>query len=268
MMNGDDAGALTANQRAVAIIEPMAEGDPQNATLQLDRAGGYRAVGTDLVLTGRYAEGEVMLRRAIQIFDEVLAHSPSDPQALHYMGLSEIFLAEALARTGETLPSLESYEKGIAGLEHMGNDDPDMRSEAATGHVRLGIALAKLGRMQEAAASYRKALALAEPPAAAKPPNTLALYAIADAYFALGETSRMAAANSPAASARYKQAWTEAREWYSKSAIAWSKVPNPGFVTPSGFPCGNPKMVAQAIAQADAALAKLRLSSSGSGSTR
>jgi serine/threonine protein kinase/tetratricopeptide (TPR) repeat protein len=266
MMNGDTTGALAAYQREVAIIETMAKADPQNATLQLDLAGGYRVVGMSLVIVGRYTEGEVMLRRSIQIYEEVLVHDPADQQAPHYLGISEIFLGEALARTGKTEAALESYQKGIARLGRAGKDDPDMRSEAATGHVRLGKALAKLGRMQEAATSYGQALAIGEPLAAAKPPNTLALYAIADAYFAMGEMSRMAAANSPAGSARYKQAWTEAREWYSKSADAWHKVPNPGAVTPSGFPCGNPKMVAQAIAQSDSALARLRSSSSPNGS--
>lgn len=156
---------------------------------------------------------------------------------------------------------MESYQKGIARLSRPGEDDPDNRSEAATGQVRLGKALTSLGRVQEAAASYRKALTMAEPLAAAKPPNTLALYAIADAYFSVGELSRMAAAKSPAASARYKQSWTEARAWYSKSADAWNKIPNPGAVTPSGFPCGSPKMAAQAIADSDAALGKVQSSS-------
>jgi serine/threonine protein kinase len=264
MMNGDTAGALAATQRAVAIIEPMSEADPQNATLQLDRAGGYRAVGTDFVLMGRFAEGEVTLRRAIQIFENVLVHNPADLQAPHFMGIAEICLGEALAKTGKTQAALESYQKGIARLSRPGNDDPDNRSDAATGQVRLGKALTSLGRMQEAATSYRKALAIAEPLAAGKPPNTLALYAIADAYFAMGEVSRMAAAKLPAASAPYKQSWTEAREWYRKSADAWNMVPNPGTVTPSGFPCGSPKMAAQAIADSDAALAKLRSSSSAS----
>jgi len=268
MMNGDLAGALAATQRAVAIIDPMSDADPQNATLQLDRAGGYRAVGTDFVLMGRFAEGEVTLRRAIQIFENVLVHNPADLQAPHFMGIAEICLGEALAKTGKTQAALESYQKGIARLSRPGNDDPDNRSDAATGQVRLGKALTSLGRMQEAATSYRKALAIAEPLAAAKPPNTLALYAVAEAYFAMGEVSRMVAAKSSAASARYKQSWTEAREWYSKSADAWNKIPNPGAVTPSGFPCGSPKVVAQAIADSDAALAKLRSSSSANGVPR
>jgi len=106
-------------------------------------------------------------------------------------------------------------------------------------------------------------LAIAEPLASAKPPNTPALYAIADAYFGLGELSRLSVANFPAAN-KYRERWAEALDWYSKSAHAWSAIPNPGAVTPSGLPCGNPKLVAQAIAQSKTALAHLRLSPSPS----
>ena len=260
MMNGDIAGALAATQRAVAIIDPLAKADPQNATLQLDRAGGYRAVGMDLVLIGRYAEGEVMLRHGIQVFEEVLAKNPADQQAPHYIGISEICVAEAEAATGKEQAALESYRKSIARLDSLGQGDPDIQSEAATGYVRLGRTLAKLGRRDEASASYRKALAIAEPLASAKPPNTPSLYAIADAYFGMGELSRMDAANFPEASGEYREKWTEARDWYSKSTDAWNRIPNPGAVTPSGLPCGNPKAVAQAIAQSKTVLAQQRLS--------
>jgi tetratricopeptide (TPR) repeat protein len=269
MVNGDIPASLAANQRALAIIDPLAKADPQNATLQLDRGGGYRVIGMDLVILGKYDEAEVMLHRGIQVFEEVLAKNPTDQQAPHYIGIGEISVAEAEAATGKMQAALESYRKGIDRLGSLGEGDPDIQSEAATGCVRLGRSLAKLGRRDEASASYRKGLAIAEPLASAKPPNTRALYAIADAYFGMGELARMGAANFPAASGEYRERWTEARDWYSKSAHAWSAIPNPGAVTPSGLPCGNPKAVAQAIAESKAALAHVSLPpSSRSGAQR
>jgi hypothetical protein len=118
----------------------------------------------------------------------------------------------------------------------------------------------KLGRTPEAAEAYRKALAIAEPLAAAKPPNTRALYAVADAYFETGELARMAAGNFPVASVEYRKRWTEALDWYSKSAAAWNEIPNPGAVTPSNLPCGNSPEVTRAIARSNAALAKMGVS--------
>ena len=264
MVNGDTPASLAANQRALAIIDPLAQADPQNATLQLDRGGGYRVIGMDLLILGRYDEAQVMLHRAIQILEEVLAKNPADQQAPRYIGISEICVAEAEAATGKVQAALESYRKAIVRLDSLGQGDPDIQSEAATAYVRLGRTLAKLGRRDEASASYRKALAIAEPLASAKPPSTPALYAIADAYFGMGELSRMGAANFPAASGEYRERWDEARDWYSKSAHAWSSIPNPGAVTPSGLPCGNSKLVAQAVAQSKTVLAQPRLSPSSS----
>jgi tetratricopeptide (TPR) repeat protein len=269
-MNGDAAGALVANRRAFAIIEPMVSADPQNATLQLDHAGAHAALGIDLVMLGRYAEAEEMLRKAIQLYQEVLARNHGDLQAPHFTGTSEIWLGEAFSEEGKMQEALDNYQKSIANLDaphldapHLDapqNDDPDMRTEVSIGYVRLGKALTKLGRTEEALASYRKALAIAEPLASAKSPSTPALYAIADAYFGLGELSRIGAANFPAESSKYRERWTEARDWYSKSTDAWNKIPSPGAVTPSGLPCGNPKAVVQATAQSKTVLAHLRLS--------
>ncbi|HEY4842105.1 MAG TPA: protein kinase [Terriglobales bacterium] len=256
-MNGDATGALAAHERALAIIEPMAGADPQNATLQLDHAGAYSSIGTDLAMIGRYADGQAAQRRAIQIYEEVLARNHSDQAAPHYIGTDEICLGEALAKTGKTQEALETYRKGIARLDSQGDDDPDIRSEAATGYVRLGRVLAKLGRTQEAADEYRKALAIAEPLAGAKPPNLRALYAVADADFGMGELSTMAAANLSATSVGRRQRWAEGHDWYSKSAAAWGKIPNPGAVTPSGLPCGSLAEVIRAIARCNAVLAKL-----------
>ena len=255
-IDGDDAGALAANQRAFTILHAMAQADPQNATLQLDDAGGNAGIGIDLVILGREAEGEARLRKAIQLYQEILAHNRTDQQAPHYIGTSEIWLGEGLAKGGNLQAAVDSYQKAIANLDAP-NDDPDMRAEAAIAHTRLGQALARLGRAEEATAAYRKALAIAEPLAKAKPPNTQALYAIADAYFDMGELSRMEAAKIPPGSARSNQQWTEARDWYSKSADAWNKIPNPAALTPGALPCGNPKAVAQAIAQSDAVLEHL-----------
>jgi non-specific serine/threonine protein kinase/serine/threonine-protein kinase len=269
MVSGDTAAALSADRRALAIIEPLAKADPENATLQLDHAGGYRVIGMDLVNLGNYREAQVMLHRAIQILEEVFARNPADLQAPRYIGISEIYVAEAEAATGKAQAALESYRRGIARLESPGQGDPDIQSEAATGYVRLGRALAKLGRRDQASASYRKALAIAEPLASAKPPSTPALYAIADAFFGMGELSSTGAANFPAASGEYRQRWIEALDWYRKSELAWSAIPNPGAVTPSGLPCGNPKAVAQAIAESKTALAHVSLPpSSRSGAQR
>jgi eukaryotic-like serine/threonine-protein kinase len=252
LMNGDPAGALKAHQRSLAVIDPMATADPQNATLQLDSAGARLAIGEDLLSANRYAEAEAMFHRAIQIQDEVLARNRADQQVPQYRGYTEIWLGETLAGTGKTEAALESYQRGIHDLESFVAPAPDLRSDAATAHVRLGTAFAKLARWQDAEAAYRKALAIAQPLAAEVQPNVRAWYAIADACFGMGELSSTAAARLAGPSSIER--WREAREWYSKSAEAWAKIPNPGAVTPSSLPCSHPSQATRAIADCDRAL--------------
>jgi serine/threonine protein kinase/tetratricopeptide (TPR) repeat protein len=249
LMNGDPAGALEAHQRSLVVVESMAAADPQNATLQLDTAGARLAIGEDLLFADRYAEAEAMFRRAIQIQDEVLARNRADQQVPQYRGYTEIWLGESLVRTQKNEAALESYQQGIRDLESFVAPAPDIRSDAATGYVRLGTALAKLARSQEAEAAYRKALAIAQPLAAAAPPNMRAWYAIADACFGMGELSRTAAARLSGSSSMMR--WREARDWYSRSADAWAKIPNPGAVTPSSLPCSHPTQSTRAIADCD-----------------
>jgi eukaryotic-like serine/threonine-protein kinase len=252
LMNGDPAGALEAHQRSLVVVESMAAADPQNATLQLDTAGARLAIGEDLLHADRYAEAEAMFRRAIQIQDEVLARNRADQQVPQYRGYTEIWLGESLARTEKAEAALESYQQGIRDLESFVAAAPDIRSDAATGYARLGTALAKLARSQDAEAAYRKALAIAQPLAAAAPPNMRAWYAIADACFGMGELSRTAAARLSGPSSMMR--WREAREWYSRSADAWAKIPNPGAVTPSSLPCSHPSQSTRAIADCDRVL--------------
>jgi len=249
LMNGDPAGALEAHQRSLVVVESMAAADPQNVTLQLDTAGARLAIGEDLLHADRYAEAEAMFRRAIQIQDEVLARNRADQQVPQYRGYTEIWLGESLARTEKAEAALESYQQGIRDLESFVAAAPDIRSDAATGYVRLGTALAKLSRSQDAEAAYRKALAIAQPLAAAAQPNMRAWYAIADACFGMGELSRTAGARLPGPSSIMRL--REARDWYSGSADAWAKIPNPGAVTPSSLPCSHPIQATRAIADCD-----------------
>jgi len=252
LMNGDPAGALEAQQRSLAVVDSMAKADPQNATLQLDTAGARLAIGEDLLFVDRYAEGEAMFRRAIQIQDEVLARNRADQQVPQYRGYSEIWLGENLARTRKMEAALESDHKGIHDLESLVAATPDAQSDVATGYVRLGTVLAKLARSQDAEAAYRKALAIAQPLATAAQPNMRAWYAVADACFGMGELSRVSAARLRGPSSMER--WREAREWYSRSSDAWAKIPNPGAVTPSALPCSHPTQATRAIADCDRVL--------------
>jgi tetratricopeptide (TPR) repeat protein len=168
------------------------------------------------------------------------------------LGFNLLWKGEILARMGKTAAALASYREGIASFEAAANKSAPHAVELAAGHTKTAAALAAMGKWQDAAAAYQKALAIVEPLAAAQPPDFAALYAVADASFGMGELSKKEAQHS--AAARQRNLWMEARNWYRKSAEAWRRIPSPAAIGASGFACGNPKDVSRMISICDAAL--------------
>jgi len=129
--------------------------------------------------------------------------------------------------------------------------------QRAAAYAKLGSALTRRGRSQEADAAYRKALQIVELLGTGKIPNLRAWYVLADVYFGLGELAQNAAQRSSLTPAVPREHWREARDWYGKSVDAWREIPDPGARNPEGFPCGNPRTVVQAEAKCNAALTRL-----------
>jgi hypothetical protein len=114
-----------------------------------------------------------------------------------------------------------------------------------------------MGRSGDAAAEYRNAVEIARPLAIAEPRTPLPWYSVADAYFGLGELSRIAAQHSAEHAETQRQQWSEARGWYQQSVDAWRHIPNPGAVSTAGFTVGNPRQAALSLALCDTQLARL-----------
>jgi tetratricopeptide (TPR) repeat protein len=174
------------------------------------------------------------------------------------LGFNLLWKGETLARMDKIRAALASYREGIASFEAAANKSAPHAVELAAGHTKTGAALAAMGKRQDAAAAYQKALAIVEPLAAAQPPDFAALYAAADAYFGMGGLSKIQARHS--AAARQRNLWMEARNWCRKSAEGWRRIPSLAAIGASGFACGDPKDVARMISLCDAACGNRRVS--------
>ena len=181
-MNGDARGALAAYGQGLNVAESMAKADPQNVVLQLDMAGQSSALGRVLFRLGNYKTAEVALRRASQLYEQNLAHNPSDAEIPPLLGLTEVWRGELWAKTGKLADALASYREGISSFERLRGDaaTAEIRCDTASARDRMGALLARMGNARDASAAYRGALAGAEPMTTTNPPNVRALYAIAD----------------------------------------------------------------------------------------
>ena len=254
MAEKDFAGALENYRKALSIVKPLKERDPENVMLRVDFGGGTFNVGKALVAMGRVNEGLPLIEEGIRELEREFNTDAAD--APPTAAAAYVWKGEALMKTGKFSDAVASDRKGISILEgasrSAGPLSPVARDVAAP-YVKLGDVLASAGKAQEAEEAYRKALAIAEPLSGSSPHPRVA-YVLADAYFGLGELARKAAQQSRANPDERLRQWRQARDWYQKSEAAWRHVENPGFVNGDGFECGSPARVRAAHAAADAAL--------------
>jgi len=251
LMDGDAAAALREYRRSLSIKQPMAKADPQNSMLRLDVVGSSLLMGRVLVFSGRYAKGSGMLKKAIPALEGERRGDPGNKDIPHGLALSYIWQGEISARTGNPRAAAEDFRKAIATLEGTNDlEDANTQAELAASYTKVASSLMKSGDLQGATAACKKALDIIQPLASPRDPP--ALYVSADAYYIMGEITRAMAVRS--ALDQQHQHWIEAHGWYQKSRDTWRQIPNPGMVSPSGYPCGAPHEVANAIAICDRAL--------------
>jgi tetratricopeptide (TPR) repeat protein len=204
-----------------------------------------------------------MFNRAIKMFEAQLARDPAYIEPRFCLAASHIWMGEAFARTGNAAQALPSYQRGLAGWEPLSLhfEGTGIQAVIAGLRTRIGFLLAKMGKRDQASEEAWRGLKIAGSITAANPNILEAQYTLADAYSELAELARMQASDVSQSPQRQIQYWNEARSYYQRSMDAWQRIHNPGARTPVGFACGNPRKVAQQIANCDAALARLRSSS-------
>ena len=257
LMDAKPASALESFRQSLAILEPMAKADPQNALLRQDVAGEWSNIGRALVIEGKYADSLAMLDRAVHALEQSARQDPSLKEIPLALGTNYIWRGEALLGLGRAGEALESFEHSSLRFTQIANGSNGGAISLAVSHTKSAAALMTLGQTQDASVAYRKALAILEPLNTAQRANLPASYALADAYFGLGDLSKKSAELSEATSGQQLRHWKAARDWYQRSAGASGKIPNPGAVSPQGFTYHGPAEAARAIGLCDSALRKL-----------
>lgn len=123
----------------------------------------------------------------------------------------------------------------------------DSRCERIVSFTKIGDSLANLGDLETAAASYQKALDLAQPSAASEWHDVPVLYSLADLYAGLGDVSSAEAKRAHDPALRSKM-WNQARTSYQQSLDVWKQIPNPSRMSPTGLPASDPRHIAARLA--------------------
>jgi tetratricopeptide (TPR) repeat protein len=191
---------------------------------------------------------------------EPVAHDALQTEAGGDLASIQIWTGELMERNGKLSEALENYHKSVPFLVAVSSVlpwDQYHASRVATMHLKAGAVLADMGRPDEAAAEYSRALEITRPLVSAKPRNPLPWYVIADACSGLGKLAQ-AAAESPALNrAEQKQHWIEAQNWYQQAVLAWQQVFNPGVIALAEFRAGDPQQALRALAFCNSRLLRL-----------
>jgi len=155
---GDTSGALASYRKAEAIRARITDESPE---FLRDRMGGTTRIGEVLSLKGDLQQAGRLLRQAIEAGEQSPAAGSRPVREALARAYSD--LAAIQFRTGSFNQALEPAAKMLALWTEMAQERRDSAAEntgLALGHARLGDALLRLARYEEAMPHIRQAIAI------------------------------------------------------------------------------------------------------------
>ena len=148
-----------------------------------------------------------------------------------------LWIAGALERKGDINGAFQEYSLARDYYSAICAADPknfeDCLSLAAL-QDRLGRIYIQQGRISEALAEYRQALAISEPPAIGAKSNLEAVYIVVNVYFGMGEVQKELAGRAAHSSAKLEHL-RQSCSWYQKSRAAFVRIPEWLPITPNEY---------------------------------
>jgi len=154
---GHPREALTASERAVAMLEELAVADPQVMPLL---AVAFNNLGGHFLGMRRTQEAVAALRRAVNIRE----HLPDADCNARQLDLAETLgqLAAALALTGHEREALEQFQRAVLIFEQLREADIDINGGLALTLANQAQLLADTGNGHEALAAAQRATGACE----------------------------------------------------------------------------------------------------------
>ncbi len=164
-LSGNDAALL---QKVLSFYDEFARQNSgkAGAKLQAEAAWAYCKVAYLYQRTGRDAEAAEAKDRSIAMFEQIIAVAPADPAANESKLVKAIIMDDPWDAPEGSLEVLAArLRKARALVDRLVAAKPDdlsARKDQLQAYTKLGVALRRLGRSDEAEACYREAIALAD----------------------------------------------------------------------------------------------------------
>jgi eukaryotic-like serine/threonine-protein kinase len=254
VLDGRFAESLHYYREQLQIAESLAIQDPSN----VDQADGgpYSNVGYSLARSGKVPEGLQLIQKAIVMDERLSARNPAYVPTRGNLANDYVREADILQRLGRNAEALDSYSRARRlYLEIVSGDRQDIEGQLNLLAADTKVAALRLqsGKPEEAAEVLRPAIASLEQLQSLS--SDQVRYTLAEAYAGMGDVFSYSASRN-VTHAQQVSDWNDARLLYAKSLDIWSKLTNPGVVTPKGFVACNPAQIRARLQHSEAILAK------------
>lgn len=193
---GDYSNAIQYDHMALEVYGELTRNDPSNLRLENTYAQGYLNLAQHQDFTGDLPASIENFGKAAELYGKV--HESSDSKIAHRglynLGVTYIWLAEALRDQGDYPQSLEYGEKSLAIRKTvLGWNSKNVRAQLdlADTYSQLAETHWRKGDPAPAVTEARQAQAIAEAAATADPNDQRAKQCMADSYYAMGEAFRL-----------------------------------------------------------------------------
>jgi serine/threonine protein kinase len=256
--HGDIPGAIRDAHHLVELSTKLSQDDPQNALPRLLRAAAYSDLANALSRSQDRDAARAAITSAMSTDAELVRTHSNNQEFRHMQAVRFRDAGDLFIKLGDPERALRYYEHAVAVFlpaQAKDSTNAGLRHSLAGTYDGLGSALAALHRPKEAEEAYRNALGLSGSDNTSGRADEEALYQNADAYTGLAEMEAILAADAGHDRLQTIKHWQNACSDFERSLQVWSHVPRPMPLSPEGYDCIPPALVAQRLAKYKAALA-------------
>jgi serine/threonine protein kinase/tetratricopeptide (TPR) repeat protein len=197
--------ALELNAEGISLFESVVAKEKNNARASRGLSASLYNRGEILMANEDYNEALENYQKALVLVKPLALQDPQNTMLSIDLAGNTINVGKALFAMGRTRQGLPMIEQGIRVLDQQAKTNPsDAAEPTAASYVWQGDAWMELGRVQDAIASYRKAISLWESQLA-EAPESPSQCRLANTYTKLGNALTKTD-NSKEASAAYEKA--------------------------------------------------------------
>jgi tetratricopeptide (TPR) repeat protein len=258
--NGNLPEALLNAQRALKIAQHLSQADPHDVYSRVSLVLSYGNLADVLSSMHRFPAARFALAQATAIIDPLVASNPTNGEFQGVAASTYVIAGDVFRRSQDYDRSLHDYQVALRIFSQIHLRDPsnvDAGLELAGAYNQLGKLLVLRGELDGAAEAFHDGLAISELQATAQNPNEESLYSAAESYAGLAKTEANRITPGQILRIRITHL-NQARLWDEHSLQLWSKVKEPGFLSPDGYDSEPPAMVKHHLARVNLELAQLK----------